>query len=165
MVVTQRGSLYCVQRLRIRTKSKNLHLVILLLILLLALFFRTYDVVNRFEFAHDGDLYSWIVKDIVVENHLRLIGQLTTAPGIFIGPAFYYMLIPFFLLTKMDPVGAVIPVTAIGVLTVASYYYVFARLFDRKAGLIAAFLYAVLLSPVYFDRRIVPSTPTNFWLV
>ncbi|MBI4033344.1 MAG: glycosyltransferase family 39 protein [Candidatus Blackburnbacteria bacterium] len=145
--------------------KQNFHLILLFLILLLALFFRTYDIVNRFEFAHDGDLYSWIVKDIVVDKHLRLIGQLTTAPGIFIGPAFYYMLIPFFLLTKMDPVGAVIPVTAIGVLTVASYYYVFAKLFDRRVGLIAAFLYAVLLSPVYFDRRIVPSTPTNLWLI
>ncbi|MDP2632825.1 MAG: hypothetical protein Q8P25_03835 [Candidatus Curtissbacteria bacterium] len=77
------------------------------LVILLPLFFRTYDIVNRFEFAHDGDLYSWIIKDIVVDKHLRLIGQLTTAPGIFIGPAFYYMLIPFFLLTKMDPLGAV----------------------------------------------------------
>lgn len=144
---------------------KRPHLFIFVLVLLLGLFFRAYKVIEWFEFAHDGDLYSWIVKDIVVDKHIRLIGQMTTAHGIFIGPLFYYLLIPFFFLTKMDPVGAIIPITIIGVLTVASYYFVFSRLFSKQIGLVASFLYAVLLSPVLFDRRVVPSTPTNLWLV
>lgn len=138
---------------------------LLLCILGIGLFLRTYDIVDRYEYAHDGDLFSWIVKDIVVDKHLRLIGQLTTAPGIFIGPLFYYSLIPFFLLFNMDPIGAVVPVTIIGMVTIASYYYVFSKLFNKTAGLIGAFLQAVLLSSVYFDQRIVPSTPTNLWLI
>lgn len=148
-----------------RCLKKNPHLAVFVLILLVGLFFRTYKAIEWFEFAHDGDLYSWIVKDIVVDKHIRLIGQMTTAHGIFIGPLFYYLLIPFFFLTKMDPVGAVIPITIIGVLTVASYYYVFSKLFNKEVGLIVSFFYAVLLSPVFFDRRVVPSTPTNLWLV
>lgn len=127
-----------------------------LLVVLLAIFFRTYDIVGRFDFAHDGDLYSWIVKDIVVDKHLRLIGQQTTAMGIFIGPLFYYMLIPFFILTRMDPIGALIPITIFGIATVISYYFVFLKLFNKTVGLIASFLYAVLLVPVYFDLRVVP---------
>lgn len=145
--------------------KKRPHYLILILVLILALFFRTYKVIDRFEFAHDGDLYSWIVKDIVVDGHLRLVGQETSAPGIFIGPLFYYLLIPFFLLTNMDPVGAIIPITIIGVLTVFSYFWVFTRLFNIKIGLIAAFLYTVLLETVQLDRRVVPSTPTNLWVI
>lgn len=141
------------------------HLLILAVIIIIALFFRTYKIVDWFDFAHDGDLYSWIVKDIIVDHHIRLIGQLTSAPGIFIGPAFYYILIPFFLVFRMDPVGALIPVTIIGILTVLSYYLVFSKLFNKEVGLISSFLYATLLSMVTFDRRIVPSTPTNIWLV
>lgn len=144
---------------------KHPHLLILLLILLIGLFFRTYAVLDRFEFAHDGDLYSWIVKDIVVDGHLRLVGQETSAPGIFIGPLFYYLLIPFFLLTNMDPVGAIIPITIMGILTVLSLYWVFSKLFNIKIGLIAAFLYAILLETVQLDRRVVPSTPTNLWVI
>src|SRR3989304_9025202 len=94
--------------------KKRPHLLILVLILLIGIFFRTYQVVERFEFAHDGDLYSWIVKDIIVNHHLRLIGQLTSAPGIFIGGLFYYLLIPFFLITKMDPIGTIYFATIIG---------------------------------------------------
>src|SRR5689334_10511821 len=98
--------------------------MLLLLILLLATFFRTYHLVPRFEFAHDGDLYSWIVKDVVVDHHLRLIGQLTSAPGIFIGPGFYYALIPFFLLFNMDPVGGNGLVIILALATLISYFYI-----------------------------------------
>lgn len=138
---------------------------LLILILLIALFFRTYEVVSRFEFAHDGDLYSWIVKDILVNHHPRLIGQLTSADGIYIGPLFYYMLIPFFILTGMDPIGAIIPLTIISMLTIFSYWWVFKKLFNPTIGLIAAFLYGVLLWTVQFDRHIYPSTPSNLWAI
>lgn len=144
---------------------KRLSFFLLILVLLIGLFFRTYKVIDRFEFAADGDLYSWIVKDIVVNHHFRLIGQLTTAPGIFIGPGWYYLITPFMMLTKMDPVGAVIPTVILGVLTVFSYYFVFTKLFNKKVGLIISFLYAILLNAVQLDRKVVPSTPTVLWHV
>jgi len=139
--------------------------LILLLIILLGTFFRSYQLIEKFDYAHDGDLYSWIVKDIVVDGHFRLIGQLTSAQGLYIGPIFYYLLIPFFLIFNMDPVGATVPITIMGILSVISYYFVFSKLFNQKTGLIAAFLYAVLLQVVQLDRRVVPSTPTNLWVI
>lgn len=141
------------------------YFLIITIILLIGFFLRTYKLIDRFEFAHDGDLYSWIVKDIVIDHHLRLIGQLTSAPGIFIGPAFYYMLIPFFLLTGMDPLGAAIFITILGVFTLLNYYYVFSHLFGKEAGLIAMFLNAILVSQVLFDRWVVNITLTNIWSV
>lgn len=144
---------------------RKLHLLILGLILLIGLVFRTYQIVERFEFAHDGDLYSWIVKDIVVNHHLRLIGQLTSAPGIFIGPIFYYALIPFFLLTNMDPIGAVMLVTIIGLVTIFSFYIVLSKLFKKEVGLIGAFLYATSLSTVAADRWVVPTNTTALWSI
>lgn len=144
---------------------RKLHFLILVLILLIGLFFRTYQVVERFEFAHDADLYSWIVKDIVVNHHFRLIGQLTSAPGIFIGPLFYYLLVPFFILTKMDPIGVLIPIISLGIFTIFSYYYVFSKLFNKEIGLIGVFLYAVLLSTISSDRWVVPSVTTSIWSI
>lgn len=141
------------------------HFLILILILLLGIFFRTYAVIDRFHFDHDGDLYSWMVKDILVNHHFRLIGQETSAPGIYIGPLYYYLIAPFFLLTNMDPIGVIIPITIIGILTIFSYYVVFSKLFNRLTGLIGSFLYAILLSIIQFDRRIAPSTPSNIWVI
>lgn len=135
------------------------------MILAVSFFFRTYQIVERFDFGHDGDLSAWIVKDIAVNHHFRLIGQLTTAPGIFIGPIYYYLLIPFYFLTNMDPVGGVVLITILGILTTLSYYLVFGKLFNQKLGLIAAFLEATLLSLINLDRWVVPSTPSNLWVI
>ena len=144
---------------------RKLHFLILSLILSIGLFFRTYQIIERFEFAHDADLYSWIVKDIVVNHHFRLIGQLTSAPGIFIGPLFYYLLVPFFILAKMDPVGVLIPSIILGIFTMFSYYYVFSRLFNQEIGLIGAFLYAVLLATIGSDRWVVPTVTSSIWSI
>jgi 4-amino-4-deoxy-L-arabinose transferase-like glycosyltransferase len=139
--------------------------LILALILVLGIFFRTFQLVERYEFSHDGDLYAWIVKDIVIDHHPRLIGQLTSAQGVFIGPYFYYMLVPFFILTGMDPIGGLIPIFILGVAVLLSYYFVFTKLFNYKVGLLATFIQAVSLSHVWFDRAVVPSTPTNIWII
>ncbi len=141
------------------------YLLILGLILIIGIFFRSYQLVERFEFAHDGDLYSWIVKDIVVNHHFRLIGQLTSAEGIFVGPFFYYLLVPFFLITKMDPIGVTFLGVLIGVFTIFSYYFVLKKLFNKTVGLIAAFLHAILISTIGFDRWIVPTLPTKLWAI
>lgn len=141
------------------------HHIILFIILLIGLFFRTYQIVERFEFAHDGDLYSWIVKDIVLNHHFRLIGQETSAPGIFIGPLFYYMLVPFFIIFNMDPIGSTFLVALIGLLTIVSFYFVFSKLFKKEVGLISSFLYAVLLTTVESDRWVVPTVTNQLWSI
>lgn len=146
-------------------KFNKKYLYVLGLILLISLFFRTFAIIDRASFSHDGDLYSWIVKDIVINHHFRLIGQETSAPGIFIGPLFYYLLIPFFLLTNMDPIGAIFPILIFGILTTLSCYFVFSKLFNNIIGLIGAFLQATLLSLVNWDRWIVPTAPTHLWTI
>lgn len=145
--------------------KKRPHFLILILILLIGLFFRTFKIIERFEFAHDGDLYSWVVKDIVINHHPRLIGQLTSAPGIFIGPFFYYLLVPFFTLTKMDPIGVLIPTTLLGLFTIISYYFVLSKVFSKHVGLIGSYLYALLIVTVNSDRWVVPTIATNLWAI
>lgn len=139
--------------------------IILILILLLGLFFRTYKLVDRFGFGHDADLYSWIVKDISIDGHFRLIGQETSAPGIFIGPLFYYSLVPFYLLFNMDPIGSAVLPPLIGIATSLSYYFVLSKLFNKKVGLIAAFLHAVSWSAIGYDRWVVPTITTKLWAI
>ncbi len=143
----------------------NTTTILLILILIAALFLRGYKAVENFGYGHDADLYSWIVKDVVIDKHLRLIGQETSTAGIYIGPLFYYCLIPFYLITNMDPTGAIGFAVAIGVLTVFSYYLVFKKLFDSLTGLVAAFLQAFLTIRIGYDRWIVPTILVNIWCI
>ena len=135
----------------------------LILILLFGLFLRVYGAKAMFMYGHDHDLEGWIIKDILVNRHLRLIGQETSTQGVFIGPIFYYLLIPFYLLFKMDPIGAVVLVTLLGVFGIVSFYFVFSKVFSQKTGLVASFIYAVSFYTVFNDREVVPTMPVIIW--
>src|SRR5258706_8410202 len=121
------------------------------LIFLIGLFFRLFKLDFFYIFEHDQDLYSWIVKDIWIEHHLRLIGQVTSIEGVFIGPFFYYLLVPFYAILGMNPLAATVLVTLIGILTIFSIYYVFQKFFGHATGLFGAAIYATSLGPVFFD--------------
>ena len=136
---------------------------IVILLLLAGLFLRTYQAQELFLYNHDNDLAGWFVRDVVEIKHLRLIGQETSTKGIFIGPLFYYLLIPFYLLLKMDPVGGVFLVSLIGLFTMWSFYYVFNNLFNQKTGVVALLIYAFSFFGIMNDRWVVPTMPVVLW--
>ena len=71
---------------------------IFVVIFVIGLFFRIYRLADNFGFGHEQDLQAWIVKDIALDHHPRLIGQETSITGLFIGPLYYYILALFFAL-------------------------------------------------------------------
>ncbi|KKU90716.1 MAG: hypothetical protein UY23_C0008G0001, partial [Candidatus Jorgensenbacteria bacterium GW2011_GWA1_48_11] len=130
------------------------------------LFLRAYKAEIYFPYGHDNDLAGWVIKDIVVNGHLRLIGQETSTQGIFIGALYYYLLIPFYLLTNFDPVGSILLYVILGMFGIWSFYFVFKTVFKKQeVGLIAAFVSAVSYSIVMNDRGTVPTTPVIIWSV
>ncbi len=139
------------------------HHIILLFIILFGVLLRTYKLQEWFLYTHDHDLASWIVKDIVVNNHPRLIGQLTSTPGIFIGPLFYYSLVPFYLLYGMDPIGAAVYSIFFGIFAIWSTYFVFKKIFSQRVGLITAYIYSVSFYTVFNDRESVPTALVIIW--
>ncbi len=137
----------------------------LLIIMAFGLFFRLYNFDKGFSFAHDQDLYSWIAKDIVINHHNRLIGQVTSVDGVFIGSFYYYLMGIFYKLGNMHPLIGVIPVTLIGLFNIWSFYFVIKKHFGEKAGLWAAFIYSVSFGAAMFDRWSVPTQPTIAWSI
>jgi hypothetical protein len=141
------------------------HKWIFLAILFIGLALRTYNARETFNYGHDQDLAGSIVIDVVVNKHLRLIGQLTSTEGIFTGPIYYYFLIPFYLAAGMDPIGAVAGISLLGLISIASYIFVFYKLFGRLAGIVAGTIYAVSFYMVFNDREVAPTMPVMLWSV
>ncbi len=127
--------------------------------LLISIFFRLYKAPTFFLYSHDQDLASWFIKDVVENHHFRLVGQETSTPGIFIGPYFYYFLLPFYLLYKMDPIGGVVAVAVLGLITTTSFYYIFSKMFGKNAGILAAFFHATSYFIVLNEKEVVPTQP------
>jgi 4-amino-4-deoxy-L-arabinose transferase-like glycosyltransferase len=145
------------------TSSKTKWVLILILIGGLAL--RIVYGAKFFNYTHDQDLAGWIIKDVLVNHHPRLIGQLTSTPGVFIGPLFYYLLIPFYLAFRMDAVGGIYLVAALGTFAIWSCFYVFSKVFGRNTGLIGSLIYAVSPYIVFNDREVVPTMPLMLWSI
>lgn len=150
---------------KIRKFLKDKNNIFLLLIFLIGFFLRVYKYEELFMYGHDQDLAGWIIKDIVVDKHPRLIGQETSTQGIFIGPLFYYLQIPFYFLFGMDPIGGVFLVLFLGLLTIWSINFVFSKIWNAKVGLIGAMLYSFSFYSVMNDRDVVPTTPVILWTI
>lgn len=135
------------------------------IIIAFGLVFRLYNFDKGFSFAHDQDLYSWIAKDIVVNGHNRLVGQVTSVDGVFIGSAYYYLMALFYKFGGMNPMMAVIPVTLIGLFTIWSFNFVVSKHFGKNAGFWAAFIYSISFGCALYDRWSVPTQPTILWSI
>lgn len=138
---------------------------LLIFILVLGFILRIFQAKMRFLYGHDQDLAGWVIKDVVLNHHSRLIGQETSTHGVFIGPLFYYLLIPFYLLSNMDPIGGTYLVALLGVFGIASFYITFSRIFSKRTGLIAAFIYSTSFYTVSNDLEVVPTMPVIIWTV
>ncbi len=134
-----------------------------LIILAIGVFLRIFKPISWMPYGHDQDLAGWIIKDIVFDKHIRLIGQETTSRGIFIGPLFYYLQIPFFFLTAWKPTGAVVLVSIISTFGIFSYYYCFKKMFSNAIGIITSLIYATSYLIVFTDRETVPTMPVIVW--
>jgi hypothetical protein len=140
--------------------------ILLLVILFLGIFLRLYKAKAFLSFGHDNDLEGWIIKDIVVNKHFRLIGQETSTQGVFIGALYYYLLLPFYLLTRMEPTGGIFLSAILGGLTIWSVFFVFKKIFGKKEiGLLGAFVYSVSFLTVMNDRGNAPTMPMLLWSV
>lgn len=138
---------------------------LILLIVFIGFLLRAFRPLELFAYSHDQDLIGWFIRDVIFNHHLRLIGQETSSHGIFIGPYFYYLLIPFYLLTRFDPAGGVLLSIILGTCGVISSYFVLRRVFNERVGIIGALIYSVSILIVFTEREVVPTMPVILWSI
>ncbi|MBA3723904.1 MAG: glycosyltransferase family 39 protein [Candidatus Levybacteria bacterium] len=126
-------------------------IIALIVILLGAAFLRLYRVSDYMTFLGDEGRDVLVVKGIL-EGNLTLLGPRASAGDFFTGPVYYYMMTPFLWLSQYDPVGPAIMVGLFGVATVFLIYLVGKNMFNERAGLIAAALYAVSPLVLQYSR-------------
>lgn len=128
---------------RLKTRVPLLSLVG---IILLAAYLRLLRVSEYMTFLGDEGRDMLVIKKMIVDHTFTLLGPTASVGGFFLGPIYYYFMLPFVWAWNLDPTGAAFMVGLFGVATVYVVYLFGSRLFDRWTGLVAALLYA--LSPV-----------------
>ncbi len=116
-------------------------LIFLVLVLLIAAFLRLWGIWQLNFFTYDQARDALYIKRIIVDHKLRLIGTQTSIPGLYTGPAYYYLMAPFLWIFKLNPIGIDVATALFGILTVGLLYWL-VKIFSRNPYL--AFLVALV---------------------
>ena len=136
--------------------SNKREVVWLVLILLMGAFFRLYKIDGYMTFLGDEGRDAIIVRRLLVDFDLILIGPRTSIGDMYLGPLYYYMMAPALFLAALNPVGPAIMIAILGVATIIFVWFVARKWFPsanlgqvNMTALVAAGLYAI--SPVVIE--------------
>ncbi|PIS15290.1 hypothetical protein COT63_00715 [Candidatus Shapirobacteria bacterium CG09_land_8_20_14_0_10_38_17] len=138
------------------------HIFFLFLIIFFWGFLRFYKVSTIANFAYDQARDTDKIRQIIQEKKITLLGPSTSISTgrtgystTYFGPIYYYLLIPFLWLAKFDPVGPIMFTAFLGILSIFLLYLIVERLTkDKRASLVASFLYAISPAVIEYSRFI-----------
>lgn len=121
-------------------------IVPLFIILCVAAYLRLYMISGYMTFLGDEGRDVLVVMHMIVNHKFTLLGPTASVGGFFLGPVYYYFILPFLWAWKLSPVGPAVMVALFGIATVYLVFQVGKEFVSPLAGIIAASLYA--LSPL-----------------
>jgi 4-amino-4-deoxy-L-arabinose transferase-like glycosyltransferase len=131
---------------------KKVELLLVSIIVLLGAFLRLYQLPEALMFRGDQGRDAIIAKNILKENDIALIGPVTSVGNMYLGPLYYYFMVPFLALTYPDPVGPAYGVALLNILTIYLIYWVGKKTGSAPVGLIAASLFALMPMAIIYGR-------------
>lgn len=140
--------------------------LILILLLFIGIFLRTQALLtNSFAFTYDTGRDLLAVQDIVQNLNVSLIGPTSGLPGVFYGPWWYFMLVPFYILFNGNPWGIALEMVIMGMLVIPLSYYLGLKLAGRFLGIIFASLVTVSPILISFSSQIWNPNPAPLFVI
>ncbi len=129
-----------------RRVARYLPTIILLSVLLLGAYLRLYRIPEYMTFLGDEGRDMLVIKRMIVDHKFTLLGPTASVGGFFLGPIYYYFMLPFVWVSGLNPAGAAVMVALFGIATIYALYRLGKESVHEWVGLCAAALYSV--SPV-----------------
>lgn len=150
--------------------KKFLPTIVVIAILILAFILRLHrlEQLMTFTFDQGRDLYA---LQTISRGKLTLIGPTTGIQGVFLGPFYFYFLLPGFLLTGGSPFGVMVWVSFWTTAALALFYLIMRKMVGMKWALLALVLMAILPGSIREARVIwnpslaVPTLLASFYLL
>lgn len=106
------------------------------------------------EFLGDQGRDVYIIRDFLKHGNFFFIGPQTSIGNMYLGPWFYYLIAPSLLLGNFNPIGPAIFIALINIATIILIFYIGQKWFNRPAGLIASFLFAISPTVIKYSNFI-----------
>jgi 4-amino-4-deoxy-L-arabinose transferase-like glycosyltransferase len=121
-------------------------------IVILGAFLRLYRIRETLMFQGDQGRDAIVVKRIIKDGDLTLLGPVTSVGNMYLGPFYYYFMAPWLWLTYPDPVGPAIGVAVANILFLALMYILGREMVGVRAAAIATGLMAANAIGVIHSR-------------
>ncbi len=146
---------------KIVNEIRNYPLIYILLLLTIigGFILRIYNINNLLGFYYDQGRDALVIWDMWHGGNIPFIGPTTGIAGIFRGPFYYYLIAPFYLLGKGNPIFPSVFLSVTTMIAVVLMYYLGTKIQDRMTGLIAAILSAFSFNIVMASRWLSNPTP------
>lgn len=115
--------------------------LLIILIILVALYLRFWQIDRVVPYTWDQGRDSWVVRGLLV-GEFPLRGPRTGVGDFYLGPAYYYLLAPFYVISDLDPIGAQYFNITVTIVTLLLLWWVTEKIFSRRTAFAALFLYA-----------------------
>lgn len=127
-------------------------LILLFTIGLITLFTRLWNIPGTLEFLGDQGRDALLVRRIFIDLDPVFIGPVTSVGNMYLGPLYYYFMVPFLALSYPSPVGPAYAVAILSILTTAGIVYVGYRFSNITTGLLAGALFALHAVVIQYSR-------------
>jgi len=132
--------------------SHKLKVLLVLMMLTVATILRLYNLPNTLIFQADQARDALIVSKIFTEGKPVFIGPVTSVGNMYLGPLYYYFMLPFLALSYPSPLGPAYGIAFLSIVTIFLFYYVGTKLLGSPAGLISATMASCSTVLIYFSR-------------
>jgi len=123
-------------------KKKYIPFIVITLIILIGAFLRLYRIGDYMNFLGDEGRDVLIVKRMIVDHKFTLLGPITSVGMMYLGPIYYYFMVPFLWIFNLNPVGPAVMVALFSLATIYLIWQLGREFISEKAGIVAAVFYA-----------------------
>jgi hypothetical protein len=140
------------QKLYLYLRKQPWHWWLAVLITLIAGFLRIYRIPETVMFLGDQGRDAIIVSRIFKELNPVFIGPVTSVGNMYLGPFYYYFMLPFLWISYPSPLGPVYAVAIFSTITVFLMYIFGKKMYSPMVGLLASFLLAFSAEAIDISR-------------
>jgi len=121
---------------------KKYWVFVFILIVTVGMYLRFFKIESFQEFGWDQARDAWKTRDVIM-GKLVLNGPRTGIGHMELGPLWYYLLAPFYYLTRLDPTAANYLNFFVNIFNFIAIFWVTKKIFNKNAALFVSLFYAI----------------------
>ncbi|MDO5561269.1 MAG: glycosyltransferase family 39 protein [bacterium] len=140
------------QRLKKAFLKQPILYAILILLIVIGGWLRLYRIDSTIMFQGDQGRDAIIVAKIFKDFDLAFVGPVTSIGNMYLGPFYYYFMLPFLFISYPSPVGPAVGVALANIAAIAIFYFLGSKMVGKKAALWASFFFTFSNVGIFYSR-------------